>query len=192
GENVVGGQDEPEAGDPVATPRKKAWEARFGGEVAARPHVAARVARLPRPLAVDPATLPPRDEAFLERLAGDTWRALAGLVDEEHALPVDNVRLGTDVRVGDYTNVTSVGLYLAAVAAAFDLEFIGRRDAVPRIEAVFATLDRLETHAGMFFNYYDTTTLERSSNFVSFVDSAWLAAGLVVRRPPSPPAPRPP
>ena len=44
------------------------------------------------------------------------------------------------------------------------------------------TLDRLETDDGLFFNYYDTTSLERTSHFVSFVDSAWLTAGLMVVR----------
>src|SRR5258708_9492106 len=51
-----------------------------------------------------------------------------------------------------------------------------------RIPAVLGTLGRLETHDGFFFNYYDTTTLERSSHFVSFVDSGWLVAGLMVLR----------
>src|SRR6185295_17426160 len=35
---------------------------------------------------------------------------------------------------------------------------------------------------GFFFNYYDTTSLERTSNLVSFVDSSWLTAGLMVVR----------
>jgi len=44
------------------------------------------------------------------------------------------------------------------------------------------TLERLETYRGFFYNYYDTTTLERTSHFISFVDSAWLTAGLIVAR----------
>jgi len=40
----------------------------------------------------------------------------------------------------------------------------------------------LERFEGFFYNYYDTTTLERTSNFVSFVDSSWLTAGLMVVR----------
>ncbi len=53
-------------------------------------------------------------------------------------------------------------------------------EALARSRAPFATLERLETYEGFFFNYYDTTSLERTSNFVSFVDSAWLSAGLMV------------
>jgi hypothetical protein len=186
GADVVGGRHEPEAGDRVPSPKKRAWEARFGGEIAARPHVAARLAGWPRMRTA--GDLPETDDAFLRRLAADTWRGLAAFVDREHALPVDHVRLGdrslsrAAARVGDYTNVTSVGLYLAALAAAHDVGVVPRDDAVRRVAAVLDTLDRLETHDGYFFNYYDTTTLERTSNLLSFVDSAWLVAGLVVVR----------
>src|SRR5262249_4084002 len=83
---------------------------------------------------------------------------------------------------GDYTNVTSIGLYLTAIVAASELHLIRRDEALERIRAILRTLDELETYDGFFFNYYDTTSLERSSNFVSFVDSAWLTAGLVVVR----------
>jgi hypothetical protein len=188
GDDLEGGHDEPEAAEQVFAPRKKAWEAEHGGEVAARPAVAARLAGWPERLTVDGATLPRDDQMLLRRIAADTWRGLAAFTDQEHALPVDNVRLGApslaraDARVGDYTNITSVGLYLAAIAAAHELGLTTSADARARIEAVLATLDRLETYQGFFFNYYDTTSLERTSNFVSFVDSAWLAAGLIVVR----------
>src|SRR5262249_58744190 len=85
-------------------------------------------------------------------------------------------------RVGDYTNVTSVGLDLIAIVAAWELELIPRADAVARVTDVLDVLDGLETHDGFFFNYYDTTSLERTSNLVSFVDSTWLTAGLLVVR----------
>jgi hypothetical protein len=34
----------------------------------------------------------------------------------------------------------------------------------------------------MLYNFYDTTSLERTSGFLSFIDSAWLTAGLMVVR----------
>ena len=157
---VVGGQAEPESAEKVPLPRKRAWEAARGGEVAARPHVAARLAGWP---AVRVARdLPTDDRAFLERLARDTWRGLAAFTDREHALPVDHVRLGStlaraDARVGDYTNVTSVGLYLTAIVAANELHLVRRDEALARIAAVLQTLDGLETYDGFFFNYYDTS-----------------------------------
>src|SRR5437762_7835665 len=47
GETVVGGMVEPGARDVVVPVRKKAWEAAFGGEEAARPHVRARLTGWP-------------------------------------------------------------------------------------------------------------------------------------------------
>jgi hypothetical protein len=186
GAAVVGGPPEAEASVPVAIPRKRAWEAAHGGEVPARPFVAARVAGWPRPRR-QRWRPPASDAAFLHRIARDTWRGLVAFTDTEHALPVDHVRLGPsggrqDARVGDYTNVTSIGLYLASTVAAHELGLTTRAAAVARVRAVLATLEQLETHDGLFFNYYDTTSLERSSNFLSSVDLGWLTAGLMVVR----------
>src|SRR5262249_36869646 len=125
------------------------------------------------------------DREFVARIARDTWRGLEALTDRENRLPVDHVHLGAtpaDARVGDYTNVTSVGLRLIAIVAASELRLVSAEQAVERLRALLDTLARLETHDGFFFNYYDTTSLERTSNFISFVDSAWLTAGLIVTR----------
>ena len=181
GDEVVGGRVEESAVEVVVPRRKKAWEASLGGEVAARPYVAARLVALPtgrqgRPLPID-------DRDFVMRLARDTWRGLEALVDREHQLPVDHVHLDSRaVRVGDYANVTTIGLRLAAIVAAHELGLLARGDALNRLRAVLATLATLERHAGFFFNYYDTTSLERTSNLISFVDSSWLTAGLIVTR----------
>src|SRR5205823_1251767 len=129
GEEVVGGVVEPGARDVVVPVRKKAWEAALGGEEAARPYVRARLAGWPaRPL-VDRDSLPRTDREFVARLARDTWRGLEALTDRDNHLPIDNVRFGgasvskAEARVGDYTNVTSVGLRLLAIIAAQDYRF---------------------------------------------------------------------
>lgn len=180
---------------PVPAPRKIAWERSLGGVEAARPHVRARMRGLPsRVLAAD-RTLPADDRALLERVARDTWRGLDALADRENGLPVDNVRVlppdaqapapdavPTDVRVGDYTNVTNVGMHLASIVAARELGLVTADEARARIVRILDTLDRLEAHAGFLYNFYDTTTLERTSNFLSFVDLSWLATGLIVVR----------
>lgn len=175
--------------DPVDQPRKRAWEASLGGMEAARPSVRARLAGWPARAVVDPSTLPADDRAFLARVAADTWRGLAALTDRENGLPVDHVRLAAGAAdttagadVGDYTSITNVGLHLAAVVAARELDLVTEADAVAAITRILDTLERLETHAGFYFNYYDTTSLERSSNFLSFVDTSWLTTGLIVTR----------
>jgi hypothetical protein len=188
GEEVVGGRVEPGARDVVVPARKKAWEAAHGGEEAARPYVAARLAGWPTTLLVDRRTLPADDRAFVARLAADTWRGLEAFTDRESGLPVDNVRLGrtsirrADARVGDYTNVTSVGLRLLAIVAAHELGLVPRGRAAALLGQLLETLDGLVRHDSFFFNYYDTTSRERTSNLVSFVDSSWLTAGLMVVR----------
>jgi len=188
GEDVVGGQVEPGARDVVVPPRKKAWEAALGGEEAARPYVTSRLVGWPVRALADRRKLPADDRDFVARLARDTWRGIAAFTDGENHLPVDNVRLGAksvtpaDARVGDYTNVRSLGLHLLATVAAYELELVSAEEATARLRGVITTLMGLETHQGFFFNYYDTTSLERTSNFISFVDSSWLTAGLMVVR----------
>ena len=172
----------------VVAPKKEAWQDQYGGQAAAKPYVKARLSGWPQRLLVDRATLPQGDAEFLRRLASDTWRGLDALTDRDHAIPVDHVRFcggsldANRVKIGDYTSGTNIGLYLMATVAAVDLELIPRDSALAIARRVLATLRQLETHQGFFFNYYDTTTLERTSDFVSFVDSTWLTTGLVVVR----------
>lgn len=172
----------------VVAPRKEAWQNGHGGLAAAKEQVRARLAGWPTRIVVDRSTLPADDAGFLRQLARDTWNGLAAFVDREHGLPIDHVRLcggalhADGVKIGDYTSGTNIGLHLASIAGAFDLELISRDEAIARARHALASLRRLETHEGFFFNYYDTTTLERTSPFVSFVDSAWLTTGLIVLR----------
>ncbi len=181
------GNPGPSVRDPVIPPQKTAWENQLGGKVAAQPHIRARLAGWPERLLADPEERPSDDSAFLWRLARDTWRGLAALSDRDHGLPFDTVRLHGSIDperawLGDYTNVTNIGLYLLDIVAARELSLIGPEEARARLDRTLTTLERLETYQGFFFNYYDTTTLERTSHFVSFVDSAWLTAALLVVR----------
>ena len=182
------GQPGPHVRDPVIPARKNAWVQAMGGAEAAKPLIRARLGGWPSRIQVAKAELSTDDHAFLLRLAQDTWRGIDALTDREHGLPLDTVRLAQgsvalkDARIGDYTNITNVGLYLIAIVCAHALGFIDTPGALERLEATLATLKRLKTYQGLFYNYYDTTTLERTSNFISFVDSAWLTAGLMVAR----------
>jgi len=172
----------------VVAPKKEAWQNAFGGLAAAKPHVQARLAGWPTALLADRSALPTDDAAFLERLARDTWLGLAALVDRDHGLPIDHVRFCSgslapeSAKIGDYTSGTNIGLHLLAIVGAYDMDLISRADAVARVRLAVDSLKRLQTFGGFFFNYYDTTSLERTTNFVSFVDSAWLTTGLIVAR----------
>ena len=173
---------------PVTAPKKRLWEQTLGSPAAAQAAIKQRLVGWPRALLADRAALPRDLTAFARRLASDTWRGLQALSDREHALPLDTVSFGDasvapeQSHAGDYTSTTNIGLHLIDVVAALDLGLLGLDEARDHIRATLDTLDRLETDDGFFFNYYDTTSLERTSQFVSFVDSGWLAAGLMVVR----------
>jgi len=177
----------PTVADEVVPRKKLAWEKEMGGPAAANRLARVRLGGWPERLLADKSALPKSDREFLERVARDTWRGVAALTDRENGLPVDHVVLSksfaaADFRVGDYTNVTNVGLHLIAVVAAEELGLVTSEEALARLRKVLDTLEQLETHQGFFFNYYDTISLERTSNFISFVDSSWLTAGLMVVR----------
>ena len=174
---------------PVSVPKKRSWEHALGPGRQPQAALRERLAGWPAVLVVNPATLPRQPRAFAERLARDTWRGLEALTDRDHGLPLDTIALAAGgkgppkaARIGDYTNVTNMGLHLAAIVGALELGLVERAGALARVKRLLATLGELETDDGFFFNYYDTTTLERTSHFVSFVDSAWLTAGLMLAR----------
>ncbi|MCM8776233.1 MAG: DUF3131 domain-containing protein, partial [Candidatus Omnitrophica bacterium] len=132
---------------------------------------------------------PGGDREFLMEIARDTWKFFDNIVDREHALPLDTVQVGNPdptgegLWIGDYTNITNIGLYLMCLVSAYDLGFINRGEAVQRIQDTLATIKKLEYHASGFpYNYYDTTILDRTSYFVSLVDSGWLVAGFYVAK----------
>jgi hypothetical protein len=182
------GKARPGGGRDAFAPRKRAWERSVGGPEAAKEQLRARLSGWPARRLVDRGELPRDDREFLWRVARDSWRGIAALTDRENGLPIDHLRLGegslaaSDAEIGDYVSPSSIGLYLVSVAAAFELELAPRAEALSRLGRALETVSRLETHAGVPYNFYDTTTLERTSSFVSFIDSAWLTAGLMVVR----------
>ncbi|HEY8495303.1 MAG TPA: glucoamylase family protein [Myxococcota bacterium] len=186
---IAGFEPEYRTRPPLSPPRKRAWEREHGGREAAREALWRRLEGWPSVLLADrDALLALSDQALLDRIARDTWRGLAALTDREHGLPMNHVLFPKGSlaplhsQIGDYASTTDIGVWMVAVVAAHDLALIGREEALARLRRTLDSLDELEKIRGFFFNYYDTTTLERTSDFVSFVDSAWLASGLMVAR----------
>ncbi|MFN2427591.1 MAG: glucoamylase family protein [Candidatus Binatia bacterium] len=172
----------------VGAPKKAQWEADNGGFTASRLAIARRLVNLPDRLVTKRSSLPRDRENFLWRVARDTWNGLQAYTDRENGLIIDNVRVvgglvpPLALKIGDYTNITNIGLQLTAIVAARRIGLIVDPDARAQIVRILDTLATLDTHEGYFFNYYDTTTLEPTSSFLSFVDTAWLVAGLIVTR----------
>src|SRR5664279_1753843 len=185
---VKTGEPGPSVRDPVPAPEKRAWEKAHGGEVASRPFVIQRLAGWPTNLLADKSSFPEDDREFLWRVARDTWTGIDSFCDREHRLPLDTVSFGTnsvdpaESRAGDYLNVTDIGIYLLSVTAACDLKLITYDEALGRLRQTLDSVESMESYEGFLYNYYDTTTKERTSNFISFVDNAWLTSGLMVVR----------
>jgi len=185
---VKTGDRGPDVRDPVISRKKKEWEKSFGGEKAAIPEIQKRLVAWPKTALADKSGFPKDDREFLMRVAKDTWKGIDSLTDREHGLPLDTVRFSKgsvdlkDSRIGDYTNVTNIGIYFLSIVGACDLKLISREEAAEKIKKTLATVEKMESYEGFLYNYYDTTSAERTSNFVSFVDSAWLTSGLMVVR----------
>ena len=160
----------------------------FAGEAEYKKYLMSRLGGFPKKTLVK-KKFSTDDREFLIQIASDTWRFFNDITDTEHGLPLDTIALGSDTPlgkgsfIGDYTNITNIGIYLAAVVAARDFGFISREDAVARLRLTLKTVSKLErSRSGFLFNYYDTTWGARTDYFVSFVDSGWLAAGVYVAK----------
>jgi len=122
------------------------------------------------------------DATGLRLIARRTWRFFETFVTPaENSLPPDNFQETPRPVVAHRTSPTNIGLYLLATVAARDFGWLGTGAAVERLEACFATLDRLARHRGHFFNWYDTLELNAlAPAYVSSVDSGNLAGHFLV------------
>jgi len=126
--------------------------------------------------------MPEREREFLQAIARDTWGYFRDIVDRERNLPLNYIQIAPKRAVGDYVSTTDLGLYFMSVVSAYDLGFIDKREAIERINESLDTVEKLEKAHGFMYNYYDTTRLNQTSNFLSFVDSGWFVMGLIIAR----------
>ena len=121
------------------------------------------------------------DARSLRSIARRTWRFFETFVTEsENHLPPDNFQEDPKPVVAHRTSPTNLGLYLLSTTAAREFGWIGTIDAVQRIEATLATMERLKRFRGHFFNWYDTVDLRPlEPPYISSVDSGNLAGHLI-------------
>jgi cyclic beta-1,2-glucan synthetase len=116
------------------------------------------------------------------RIARRTWRffeAYVGAADNH--LPPDNVQFEPEEVVAHRTSPTNIGLYLLALARAYDMGWVAGSSYVSRMKATLDSVARLETYQGHLLNWYETRSLAPlEPRYVSSVDSGNLAAHLVV------------
>src|SRR5262249_9684924 len=110
-----------------------------------------------------------------------TWLYFETFVTEEHhMLPPDNFQETPAPVVAGRTSATNIGIYLVSVVSARDFGWISLGDAVDKIQATIATIEKVETQSGHLYNWYDTRTLRPLLPlYVSSVDSGNLAGHLL-------------
>ena len=156
---------------------------------AASPQASALAAGIgPRKPGVLPAGV---DRATLLRWAEDTWRSMVAMTPAATGLPADNIT-GDLKTLSGYTSPTNIGGYLWSAVVARELRIITPGEAQRRVQRTLRTLLTMEHHepSGMYYNWYDEATGEALRSwpvtgttvhpFVSSVDNAWLATGLLV------------
>ena len=121
------------------------------------------------------------DARSLRLIARRTWRFFETFVTaEDNMLPPDNFQEDPSPIVAHRTSPTNMGLLLLSTAAARDFGWIGTLEAVERLEATLATMERLKRFRGHFFNWYDTSDLRPlDPPYISSVDSGNLAGHLI-------------
>ncbi len=121
-------------------------------------------------------SLPKADRDYLDALAADTWRSIRALLHEPSGLPWDNANHR------DITSVSNIGLWLASLVAAVELDLLPESDATALGRRTLATLADLPTHDGFrqCWTRLATRTPATNDPWVSVLDSGNLAAGLVL------------
>jgi hypothetical protein len=122
------------------------------------------------------------DAILLKTLARDSWLYFKNLVDKKTHLPLDWIDLDEtkENRIGDYTSPTNIGLYFLSIIGAFDLGFITKDEALSRLQDTLKVIKGLPRWNGLWYNWYSTTNLQITRQYISSVDNGWLAAGLIV------------
>ncbi len=73
-------------------------------------------------------------------------------------------------------------MYLMSLVSAVDLDLLDRPSAIARARATLEQLVQLPMWRHLFYNYYSTTNLQVTNQYISSIDNAWLAAALIVLR----------
>ncbi|PEQ88564.1 carbohydrate-binding protein [Bacillus sp. AFS006103] len=117
----------------------------------------------------------------LTELASQIWAFYDKYVTEADSwLPPDNVQYLPKEIIAHRTSPTNIGLYLACVVAARDLDFIDTPAMLDRIELSIETIQRMEKWNGHLMNWYDTcTATPLYPKYVSTVDSGNFIAYLM-------------
>lgn len=124
---------------------------------------------------------PPKKASKLEVDLATMWQFYEDFAtQEEHYLPPDNVQFAPVYRICHRTSPTNIGLFLLSILVARDFDLIDSNGLYQRVNRTITTVEGLEKFNGNLYNWYETQTLQLSSNpYVSSVDSGNFACCLV-------------
>lgn len=134
-----------------------------------------------RPSLQKPFELTTAQVQQLRTLSRRTWLFYEHFVGpDDNWLPPDHFQEAPRGIVAHRTSPTNIGLYLLTVLAAHDLGYTGMITMAVRLDATFATLEKLPRYRGHFLNWIDTRSLNTlPPGYVSTVDSGNLAGSLI-------------
>ena len=126
-----------------------------------------------------------------QQYSRDLCAGLARMANNQTGYPDDMLRLESDVEVSNQkTSPTNIGLYLTSIIASRDMQIMSPEIVDLSIDKVLTSLENATTDQGLFYNWYDTSSGDvinsPNGSFISTVDNAWLAAGLVTLKNASP------
>ena len=132
-------------------------------------------------LPADELAASPSDRLALRLAARRTWTYFETFVTAgDNMLPPDNFQEDPKPVIAHRTSPTNIGLYLLSIASAREFGWLSLGDAITRIEATLATMEKMEKCKGHLYNWYDTETLRPlEPRYVSTVDSGNLAGHLI-------------
>ncbi|MFW6695753.1 glucoamylase family protein [Streptomyces sp. MAR4 CNX-425] len=127
--------------------------------------------------------------AVLAEYASATWKSIDAMTSPETGLPANAVDPGLQKR-SRWTAPTPFGSYLWSATAAWRSGVLTQDEAEDKVERTLDGLAELPYHrpSGMFYRWYDPDTGDfredstRDDRFLSSVDNAWAATGLMVVR----------
>ena len=120
----------------------------------------------------------------IEELARKTWKYFEdNLKEEYHYLIPDNYQENREEKLDMRTSPTAIGMSLASIVSAYELDFILEEDAIDLLEKVLLSIDSLDKWHGHLYNWYNIKTKKAIyPNFISTVDSGNLIACIIVAR----------
>lgn len=127
-------------------------------------------------------------------VAHQTWFFLQNHLDPGTGLPFDRVELRNgETQLYKITSPSNIGLALLSCVAGDKLSYIDKSQVFSQIKLLINSIESLKIKLGMFVNWYQTDTCQPVVNwpnfpekegkieeFVSSVDNAWLAIGLLI------------